>query len=178
MFGARIVEVLNANGRTFTLYQLDAQPAGYFTQDGPLNAQKYAALCGQAGLSTVTTGDATCKRQSLCVTWTLCITGCLPDGLCGYLLSVPQGARRLRSALNTTAYRCQPMPLGVPQLGSTATLTGPTRSHTVPALVTRSIPTIRSSIRIPPVGTALLSIQSVLWRRLHHRRRHRLHRRA
>ena len=59
MFGARIVEVLNTNGKTFVLYQLGLQPPGSFTQDAVLNARKYAALCARAGLSTVTTGDAT-----------------------------------------------------------------------------------------------------------------------
>jgi hypothetical protein len=58
MLGSRVVEVLNSNGRTFVLYQLDPQPPGSFTQDTVLNTKKYAALCARAGLSTVTSGDS------------------------------------------------------------------------------------------------------------------------
>eukprot|EP01043_Picozoa_sp_COSAG02_P053761 COSAG02_NODE_5985_length_3890_cov_2.441045_2_plen_471_part_00 len=58
MFGSQVVEVLNNNGRTFVLYQLDPQPPGSFTQDAVLNTKKYAALCARAGLSTVTSGDS------------------------------------------------------------------------------------------------------------------------
>ena len=47
---------LNANGVTFTLFLLAAQPPGTFTNDAA-GTQRYADLCGSVGLRTVVTGQ-------------------------------------------------------------------------------------------------------------------------
>ena len=58
--GSSVVEIANARGATFTLYELEAVPPAYFSAtDADENARKYAALCAAAGLSTVTTGAST-----------------------------------------------------------------------------------------------------------------------
>ena len=49
-------DVVNTNGRTFSLYLLPAQPPGTFSFDGA-SARQYAALCAAAGLHTVAPGN-------------------------------------------------------------------------------------------------------------------------
>lgn len=49
--------VLNSEGKGFTLYQLTV-PSSFFSDDKDSNTEKYASLCAQANLHTVTTGDS------------------------------------------------------------------------------------------------------------------------
>jgi hypothetical protein len=68
------VGLTNANGRSFVLTLLPAQPAGSFTF-GDVGTQRYSSLCAAAGLHTVTTGDSSwgaagsnCMARYGCIT--------------------------------------------------------------------------------------------------------------
>jgi hypothetical protein len=68
------VRLTNANGRSFVLTLLPAQPAGSFTFDD-VGTQRYSSLCAAAGLHTATTGDSSwgaagsnCMARYGCIT--------------------------------------------------------------------------------------------------------------
>ena len=91
---------VNADGKTFALFLLPAQPPGFFSYDA-VGTQRYADLCGQAGLRTVTSGDpqyfphsAGCSPASPTFQ-TACAQPALPDstvGLCATLNCFPAAA--------------------------------------------------------------------------------------